>query len=86
MSVEEVMEKHGFSLSASCAGQAAFTKFIEHKGRRAYLTVTGANGEGFPTSMDEPVRVVIYDWRSGDELGPHEDFSSLGSYLDSLKE
>lgn len=85
MSVEETMDKHGFSLSASCGGQASYTKFIQHNGRRAYITVAGAEGEGFPASLDEPVRVTLYDWRSGDEIGPSRDVASLRAYLESLE-
>lgn len=86
MSVKETMEEHGFSLSASCGGQAAYTKFIKHNGRRAYITVAGEEGEGFPGSLDEPVRVTLYDWRSGDEIQPSRDVDSLRAYLESLKE
>jgi hypothetical protein len=86
MSVEEIMEKHGFRLSASCAGKASYTKFISHEGRRAYVSVTDANGEGFPVSLDEPVRATIYDLRSGDELKDSQNMSSLRSYLESIDE
>ena len=85
MSVEDVMEENGFRLSASCAGKAAYTKFTQHQGKRAYIMVTDAKGEGFPSSLDEPVRVTIHDFRSGDDLDSRE-VSSLGSYLESLKE
>lgn len=84
MSVEEVMEKHGFKISASCAGQAWYTKFIKYKGRRAYITVTDKGGDGLPTSLDEPVLVGIHDVRSGDELEASQNISSLESYLESL--
>lgn len=86
MSVEEIMEKHGFRLSASCAGTAWYTKFIEYDGRRAYITVMDKDGEGFPQSLDEPVQVGIYDLRSGDELENSQNISSLNSYLESLEE
>ena len=86
MSVKEAMEEHGFSLSASCAGQASYTKFIQHNGKRAYIAVTGEEGEGFPGSLDEPVRVTLFDWRSGDEIEPPRDVGSLKAYLESLKE
>ena len=55
MSVEEIMEKHGFRLSASCAGAAWYTKFIKYDGRRAYVTVMDKDGDGLPQSLDEPV-------------------------------
>jgi len=84
MSVEEEMEKHGFRISASCAGKASYTKWVNYKGKRAYITVTDPSEENLPGSLDEPVRVVTYDLKSGDELEPGRDISSLGSYLDSL--
>lgn len=84
MSVEEVMEKHGFRISASCAGQAWYTKFLAHKGKRAYVAVMDKDGEGLPQSLDEPVLVEIYELRSGDELEACQNFSSLNSYLESL--
>jgi hypothetical protein len=85
MSVEEIMEKHGFRLSASCAGTAWYTKFIQYDGRRAYVTVMDKNGEGLPQSLDEPVQVGIYDLSSGDELESSQHMSSLNSYLESLE-
>ncbi|HOV85055.1 MAG TPA: hypothetical protein PLM79_01760 [Syntrophobacteraceae bacterium] len=86
MNVEEVMEKAGFRLSASCAGQASYTKFVQHKGKRAYVTVTDGSGEGFPRTLDEPVQVGTFDLRSGDELTPVQGFSSLREYLESIRE
>ena len=86
MSVEEVMEKHGFRLSASCAGKASYTRFVSHKGKRAYVTVTDKSGEGFPGTLDEPVRVTLFDFRSGDELEEAKEIASLGAYLESLGE
>lgn len=86
MSVEEVMTSHGFNLSASCAGKASFTKWIKYNGKRAYITVHDAVGESFPTSLEEPVTVVIHDLRSGNELEPPAAFDSLDSYLKSLQE
>ena len=86
MSVEEVMTRHGFNLSASCAGKASFTKWIKYNGKRAYITVNDASGESFPTALDEAVRVTTHDLRSGDELEAPLDFGSLSSYLASLQE
>jgi hypothetical protein len=86
MSVEEVMKEHGFNLAASCAGKASFTKWIKHKGKRAYITVHDITGESFPTTLEEPVRVAIHDLKSGEEVEPHREMSSLGSYLESLQE
>jgi hypothetical protein len=86
MSVEEIMKDHGFRVSASCAGQAWYTKFISYNGRRAYITVMDKEGEGLPQLLDEPVTVVVYDLRSGDELKKYPNFDSLRSYLESLKE
>ena len=86
MSVEEVMKTHGFNLSASCAGKASYTKWIKHRGKRAYVTVNDASGDSFPNTLEEPVRVAIHDLRSGDELEAARDISSLNSYLESLTE
>ena len=86
MSIEEIMEKHGFNLSASCAGKASYTKWIKYDGKRAYVTVHDASGEGFPSTLEEPVKVAIHDLRSGDELEVPRDVDSLSSYLESLAE
>ena len=86
MSVEDILTRHGFRISASCAGQAWYTKFIKYKGRRAYITVMDEAGEGLPQKMDEPVLVGIYDLRSGDELDDSRTLSSLKDYLESLEE
>jgi hypothetical protein len=86
MSLEEVMKSHGFNFSAGCAGKGSYTKWVKHRGKRAYVAVTDASGEGFPASLDEPVRVAIHDLRSGDELETPQDFGSLSAYLASLDE
>jgi len=86
MSVEEAMKSHGFNFAASCAGKASYTKWIKYKGKRAYIAVNDASGESFPNTLEEPVRVTIYDLRSGDELEAARDISSLSSYLESLTE
>ena len=86
MNLEEVMKSHGFNFSASCAGKGSYTKWIKYKGKRAYVTVHDASGEGFPTTLDEPVRVAIHDLRSGDEVEPGREVDSLGAYLGSLQE
>jgi hypothetical protein len=87
MSVEEQLESYGFRLAASCSGKAAYTKFVKHEGKRAYISVTSIGPDGgLPTSMEEPVQVLIYDLKSGDELEPGKDFVSLKAYLESLKE
>jgi hypothetical protein len=86
MGVEEEMEGYGFRLSAGCSGKAAYTKFVKHKEKRAYINVTSATGEGQPTSLEEPVRVVIYDLKSGDELDAGVEFPSLRAYLTSFKD
>ena len=86
MSVEDVMAEHGFRLSASCAGKAYFTKFIRHEGKSAYVAVTDATGEGFPSTLEEPVKVTVYDMRSGDEIGDAREISSLAAYLESMRE
>ncbi len=86
MNVEELMEKHGFRIAASCAGKASYTKWVKYNGSRAYVNVTDLKDEGLPGSLDEPVRVCIFDLKSGDELEPCRDVSSLQSYLESLVE
>jgi hypothetical protein len=86
MSLEEIMKQHGFRVSASCAGQAWYTKFINHNGRRAYITVMDKEGEGLPQQLDDPVVVAVYDLRSGDELKTYAGIDSLRDYLDSLRE
>ena len=84
MTVEETMQEHGFRISASCAGTAWYTKFIEYQGKRAYITVTDREGEGLPMTFDEPVQVGVYELRSGDELTEPIKADSLQSYLESL--
>jgi hypothetical protein len=84
MSVEEVMKNHGFNLSASCAGKASYTKWMKYQGRRAYITVNDVNGDSFPNTLEEPVRVAIHDLKSGDEIEVSREISSLSSYLESL--
>ena len=86
MNIEEVMKDHGFNLSASCAGKASYTKWVKHKGKRAYITVNDASGESFPTTMEEPVRVTLHDLKSGDELEMPQNINSLSAYLESLQE
>jgi hypothetical protein len=84
MSIDETMERHGFRIAASCAGKASYTKWLNHEGQRAYVTITDVNEEGLPRSLDEPVRVGIFDLRSGDELEPSRDIPTLKDYLESL--
>ena len=86
MSVEEILKDHGFNFSASCGGKASYTKWIKYNGKRAYITVNDAGGDSFPTSLSEPVRVTVHDLKSGDELEPPQDISSLSAYLESLTE
>ena len=86
MSVDEVMQDHGFNFSASCAGKGSYTKWIKYNGKRAYIAVHDVSGDGFPSTLDEPVRVAIHDLRSGDELEAPQDISSLSAYLASLAE
>ena len=86
MSLEEIMKQHGFRVSASCAGQAWYTKFIDYNGKRAYITVMDKEGEGLPQQLDDPVVVAVYDLRSGDELKTYAGIDSLRDYLDSLRE
>ncbi len=84
MGVDEVMEKKGFRIAASCAGKASYTKWVNHNGKRAFVMVTDISEEGLPSSLDEPVRVGIFDLRSGDELEPSQDIDSLSAYLETL--
>ena len=86
MTFEEVMKSHGFNFSASCAGKGSYTKWIKYHGKRAYIAVHDASGDGFPTTLEEPVHVTIHDLRSGDELEAAQDINSLRSYLESLDE
>ena len=85
MSVEAVMQEHGFNLAASCAGKASFTKWIKYNGKRAYIAVNDQSGESFPTSLEEPVKVAIHDLRSGNEVEPAREVGSLSDYLASLQ-
>jgi hypothetical protein len=85
MGIEEVMASHGFNFAASCGGKGSYTKWIKYKGKRAYIAITDASGEGFPTTLEEPVRVAIHDLRSGNEVEPVLEVSSLNSYLESLQ-
>lgn len=84
MNVEKVMKRHGFNLSAGCAGIASYMKWVKYEGRRAYISVTDVSGDGLPMTLHEPVRVEIYDLRSGEELEDSQDIRSLSSYLESL--
>ncbi len=86
MNLEEMLESRGFRLSASCAGKAAYTKFVKHGEKRAYISLTSLGGDSVPTTLDEPVRVMVYDLRSGDELDAGKEFVSLQAFLDSLGE
>ena len=69
MSIDTVMAEHGFNFSASCGGKGSYTKWIKYKGKRAYVAVTDAGGEGFPTTLEEPVRVAIHDLKSRGRSG-----------------
>jgi hypothetical protein len=86
MSIDEVMTTHGFNFSASCGGKGSYTKWIKHKGKRAYIAITDATGESFPTTLNDPVRVAVHDLKSGDEVEPSQDIGSLSAYLASLQE
>lgn len=84
MNLDDTMSAHGFRLSAGCSGEGSYTRFIEFEGKQAYVSVTNADGDGFPTSLEDPVSVVVYDMKSGDELGPGRNFESLSAYLQSI--
>jgi hypothetical protein len=36
--------------------------------------------------LEDQVRVIIYDLKSGDELEPGQDFDSLSAYLESVED
>ncbi len=84
MSVEDILKEHGFNFSASCGGKASYTKWTKYNGKRAYITVNDASGDGFPTTLEEPVKIAVHDLKSGNELEPPQDISSLRAYLASL--
>ena len=84
MSIEEVMKSYEFNLAASCAGIASYTRWIKYQGKRAYVSVTDLDEKGQPMTLGEPVKVSIYDLRSGDELEESQRFETLQSYLDTL--
>ncbi len=84
MSVEDILKEHGFNFSASCGGKASYTKWVKYNGKRAYVTVNDASGDGFPTTLEEPVKITVHDLKSGNELEPPQDISSLSAYLASL--
>ncbi len=86
MNLEEIMKDHGFNFSASCGGKGSYTKWIKYQGKRAYIAISDASGESFPTTLEEPVRVAIHDLRSGDEVEPGREVDSLSAYLGSLQE
>lgn len=86
MNLEEIMKNHGFNFSASCGGKGSYTKWFKYKGKRAYIAISDASGESFPTTLEEPVRVAIHDLRSGDEVEPAREVDSLSAYLGSLQE
>jgi len=86
MSIEEAMTSHGFNFSASCGGKGSYTKWIKYQGKRAYISVTDASGESFPTTLVEPVRVAIHDLKSGEEVEPVRLVESLGVFLAPLQE
>ena len=86
MSVEDILKEHGFNFSASCGGKASYTKWIKYNGKRAYVTVNDATGDGFPATLEEPVKVIVHDLKSGNELEPPREISSLKVYLESLTE
>jgi hypothetical protein len=86
MSIDEIMSSHGFNFSASCGGKGSYTKWIKYKGKRAYIAITDASGESFPTTLEEPVRVAIHDLKSGDEVEAARNIGSLKAYLETLEE
>ena len=79
MSVEDILKEHGFNFSASCGGKACYTKWVKHNGKRAYVTVNDATGDGFPATLEEPVKITVHDLKSGNELEPPREISSLRS-------
>ncbi len=78
------MEDYGFSISSSCSGFEWYKKTTKHKGKKAFITITGNESSGLPESLDDPILVEIYDLDSGNELEKSRSFDSLKSYLDTL--
>jgi hypothetical protein len=86
MSVKETMEESGFNVSSSGGGCLWYTKLVEYEGNQAFIAITDEGGLELPESLDDPVLVGIYDMDSGDELEPCQEYGTLQSYLESLKE
>jgi hypothetical protein len=80
------MEDHGFRLSAGCSGKASYVKNVRHDGNRAYISVTMPEGEGMPTTLEEPILVTVYDLKTGDALEEGQGFDSVSEYLETVKE
>jgi len=78
------MADYGFSISSSCSGFEWYKKTIKHKGKKAFITITGKESSGRPESLDDPILVEIYDLDSGNELEKSQSFGSLKSYFDTL--
>ena len=86
MSIDEVMTSHGFNFSASCGGKGSYTKWIKHRGETRLYRHHGCKRRGFPTTLDDPIRVAVHDLKSETNLRPPRDIGSLSSYLASLEE
>ena len=72
MNIEEVMKRHGFRFSASCGGQASYTRFVKYKGKRALrahfptMTLEIIKDAAHWVHMDAPERFLrrIREWLS----------------------
>ena len=83
MEIERLMEDYGFSVSSSCSGFEWYKKDIKHKGKDAFITITGNEGLGLPESLQDPILVEIYDLDSGNEIEKSQSFDSLKAFLDT---
>jgi len=84
MTVEKIMEAHGFSVSSSCAGFEWYKKTIKYNEEDAFIVLTNPDGSGLPESMDAPAVVDIYEAASGKELEKTQTFSTLKSFIDTF--
>jgi len=84
MAIDNLLEEYGFEASSSCSGFSWFTKKIDYKGKKAFITLTDEGGTHLPESLDKPVLVSTIDLDSGEDLEAARRFETLKSYLDML--
>lgn len=82
MSINDIMEKHGFGAASSGGGCEWYTKTITYKGKDAFIAITDMGGLDLPESLDEEVMVGIYDMDSQDLIEEVKIYN-LRTYLDS---